>query len=113
MGAYGTNHPFGKDRCHRQSVRDDIFTEESQTAPHPGELRILIFGGSRGAQSINQSVMANLDVLSRSAERISVLHQSGRGVAPELKPLTIRPGSKRMSGNSSTTWGLHTIGLTS
>jgi UDP-N-acetylglucosamine--N-acetylmuramyl-(pentapeptide) pyrophosphoryl-undecaprenol N-acetylglucosamine transferase len=75
-------------------VRDDIFTEEAQAAPRPGEIRILIFGGSRGARSINESVMANLDALSRSAERISVLHQSGSGVAPELKAAYDKAGIK-------------------
>ncbi|MBI5252645.1 MAG: undecaprenyldiphospho-muramoylpentapeptide beta-N-acetylglucosaminyltransferase [Desulfomonile tiedjei] len=65
-------------------VRDDIFSETSKSASNPGEFRILIFGGSRGARSINQSVIANLDALSQSADKVRILHQTGIGAAQEL-----------------------------
>ncbi len=75
-------------------VRDDIFEEKSQSDPNPREFRILIFGGSRGARSINQSVAANLDVLSQSADKIRILHQTGSGVVAELKSAYEKVGIK-------------------
>lgn len=75
-------------------VRDDIFLEQSKAAPKSGEFRILIFGGSRGARSINQSVIANLDALSESADKVRILHQTGTGAAQELTTAYEKAGIK-------------------
>ncbi len=52
---------------------------------HGDRLNILIFGGSRGARSINLAVTQNLDLLLPVAGKISLLHQTGYGAAEEVK----------------------------
>ena len=46
---------------------------------------ILVFGGSRGAQSINVSLARSVDVLASLGPRIRVLHQTGAGAVEEMK----------------------------
>jgi UDP-N-acetylglucosamine--N-acetylmuramyl-(pentapeptide) pyrophosphoryl-undecaprenol N-acetylglucosamine transferase len=65
-------------------VREDIFETVSQERARDG-FNILIFGGSRGARSINQALAANLDMLAPLAGRVRVLHQTGQGTADEVK----------------------------
>lgn len=65
-------------------VRADLF----QGTPHPkdpGKLNVLIFGGSRGAQSINVSLADNVAALGPLADRIRILHQTGLGAVDQMK----------------------------
>ncbi|MBI5569244.1 MAG: undecaprenyldiphospho-muramoylpentapeptide beta-N-acetylglucosaminyltransferase [Desulfomonile tiedjei] len=64
-------------------VREDVVIN-SGPEPNPERFNILIFGGSRGARSINLAVAENLDVLAPIADRISIRHQTGVGVADEI-----------------------------
>jgi UDP-N-acetylglucosamine--N-acetylmuramyl-(pentapeptide) pyrophosphoryl-undecaprenol N-acetylglucosamine transferase len=65
-------------------VREDLFQSL------PGELdldrfKILVFGGSRGARSINLALADNLDVLQPLAGRIRILHQTGQMAVEDIK----------------------------
>lgn len=52
---------------------------ESVAQPKNKEkFHLLIFGGSQGARSINQAIAANLGQFAAIAQRIAVLHQTGR-----------------------------------
>lgn len=59
-------------------------TEESLTSPPPGNAEdegrsnVLIFGGSRGARSINRAMAENVDVLAPLASRLRIVHQTGK-----------------------------------
>lgn len=59
---------------------DSGFRRNDEKAFH-----ILIFGGSRGARSINQAIAANLDLMAPMAERIKIFHQTGQGAAEEMR----------------------------
>lgn len=65
-------------------IREDLL--DLPLRPKSGDrLNILIFGGSRGARSINLAVTQNLDLLLPIAGTISLLHQTGYGAADEVK----------------------------
>jgi UDP-N-acetylglucosamine--N-acetylmuramyl-(pentapeptide) pyrophosphoryl-undecaprenol N-acetylglucosamine transferase len=57
-------------------TRDAFF----KIAPYTGmgeRLRLLIFGGSRGAHTLNRTAVASLDHLADLKDRISIQHQTG------------------------------------
>ncbi len=65
-------------------IREDLL--DVPLRPNRGDrLNILIFGGSRGARSINLAVTQNLELLLPISDRINVLHQTGYGAADEVK----------------------------
>lgn len=60
-------------------VRSDLLTvpePNERFKMHHGKLRILIMGGSQGAQVLNQIVP---DFINQQADRFLVLHQTGKG----------------------------------
>jgi UDP-N-acetylglucosamine--N-acetylmuramyl-(pentapeptide) pyrophosphoryl-undecaprenol N-acetylglucosamine transferase len=65
-------------------VREDLL-EETSPETDKGRFHILIFGGSRGARSINQAIAENLDALAPQAHTLSIRHQTGEGVADEIR----------------------------
>lgn len=68
-------------------VRSDINTMQSPTtrlAQHSGPIRLLVLGGSLGAQAFNQQLPAMLDRLNQ-AHPIVIRHQSGLGKLKELQ----------------------------
>jgi UDP-N-acetylglucosamine--N-acetylmuramyl-(pentapeptide) pyrophosphoryl-undecaprenol N-acetylglucosamine transferase len=65
-------------------VREDLL-EEVTNPGNGNRFHILIFGGSRGARSINQAVTENLDQFLPLADRISIRHQTGEGAAVEAR----------------------------
>lgn len=65
-------------------VRSDLLQEEGHQEDLE-RLHILIFGGSRGARSINLAVSANLDSLAPLADKVRILHQTGLGAAEDVK----------------------------
>jgi UDP-N-acetylglucosamine--N-acetylmuramyl-(pentapeptide) pyrophosphoryl-undecaprenol N-acetylglucosamine transferase len=72
-------------------VRGDLLRDERHEEDRE-RLHILIFGGSRGARSINLAVSANLDLLAPLADKISVLHQTGLGAVEDVKKSYDRAG---------------------
>ncbi len=64
----------------REDLLDMPFKREPQDTMH-----ILVFGGSRGARSINLAITQNLDLLLPVSGKIQVLHQTGYGAADEVK----------------------------
>jgi UDP-N-acetylglucosamine--N-acetylmuramyl-(pentapeptide) pyrophosphoryl-undecaprenol N-acetylglucosamine transferase len=65
-------------------IREDLL-DEAAAEKDNGRFHILIFGGSRGARSINLAVSENLDGLVPHAGSISIRHQTGEGVATEIE----------------------------
>ncbi|MFH1113344.1 MAG: undecaprenyldiphospho-muramoylpentapeptide beta-N-acetylglucosaminyltransferase [Pseudomonadota bacterium] len=65
-------------------VRTDLL-QASHRDKTQGKLNVLIFGGSRGARSINVSLAAGAAALSPMAARIRIRHQTGAGAAEPMK----------------------------
>jgi UDP-N-acetylglucosamine--N-acetylmuramyl-(pentapeptide) pyrophosphoryl-undecaprenol N-acetylglucosamine transferase len=57
-----------------------------------GDFRLLIFGGSAGAHSVNQAVMAALPFLAGSRERLAITHQTGENDLAEVREAYRREG---------------------
>jgi UDP-N-acetylglucosamine--N-acetylmuramyl-(pentapeptide) pyrophosphoryl-undecaprenol N-acetylglucosamine transferase len=72
-------------------VRGDLLHEVSHDEDRE-RLHILIFGGSRGARSINLAVSGNLDLLAPLADKVRILHQTGLGAAEDVKSSYDRVG---------------------
>ncbi len=68
-------------------VRKEILVAaEAEAAPAEGGMfRILIFGGSAGAHSVNQAVTAALPFLSEFRERLAITHQTGEKDLAEVR----------------------------
>lgn len=58
-------------------VRADLLNVEHQYQREPDRFKVLVFGGSRGAASINRAFTQNLDVLKPCAHQLKVVHQTG------------------------------------
>lgn len=70
-------------------VREDIAAlpePESRMAGHDGAVRILIVGGSLGAQALNEIVPGALALLSRD-QALDIRHQAGRNKTGEAQSL--------------------------
>jgi UDP-N-acetylglucosamine--N-acetylmuramyl-(pentapeptide) pyrophosphoryl-undecaprenol N-acetylglucosamine transferase len=63
-------------------VRTPFFEIAPWTGPR-GRLRILIFGGSRGARSLNRAAVAALPLLADVKDRLAIVHQTGESDLPE------------------------------
>jgi UDP-N-acetylglucosamine--N-acetylmuramyl-(pentapeptide) pyrophosphoryl-undecaprenol N-acetylglucosamine transferase len=72
-------------------VRGDLLQEESHDEDQE-TIHILIFGGSRGARSINLAVSGSLDLLTPLADKVRILHQTGLGAAEDVKTSYDRVG---------------------
>jgi UDP-N-acetylglucosamine--N-acetylmuramyl-(pentapeptide) pyrophosphoryl-undecaprenol N-acetylglucosamine transferase len=67
--------------------------EEVENPSHPsfdkegrrGDFRLLVFGGSAGAHSINQAFVAALPFLARFRERLAITHQTGENDLVEVR----------------------------
>lgn len=65
-------------------VRADLL-DHGETVEDPHRLHVLIFGGSRGARSINLALANNVKGLQPVADRVKILHQTGQGVTDEIR----------------------------
>lgn len=60
-------------------VREEVLSACLEASPRtPNEIHILIFGGSRGARSINQALANHVDELTPLADRLRIIHQTGK-----------------------------------
>jgi UDP-N-acetylglucosamine--N-acetylmuramyl-(pentapeptide) pyrophosphoryl-undecaprenol N-acetylglucosamine transferase len=66
----------GKGRVTGNPVRREFF-EIAPKLPTPGELAILVFGGSQGARAINEAMMSALDGLRQLPLVLRIKHQTG------------------------------------
>jgi UDP-N-acetylglucosamine--N-acetylmuramyl-(pentapeptide) pyrophosphoryl-undecaprenol N-acetylglucosamine transferase len=75
-------------------IRKEIlaaFAQENNDAQHAARstqhdpFRLLVFGGSAGAHSINQALVAALPLLSRYRERLVITHQTGENDLAEVR----------------------------
>lgn len=65
-------------------VREDLFHGRTpDTRDH--KFHLLVFGGSQGARSINQAVTGNLAALASAADRVAVMHQTGRDAVDQVR----------------------------
>ncbi|WP_446830633.1 undecaprenyldiphospho-muramoylpentapeptide beta-N-acetylglucosaminyltransferase [Candidatus Foliamicus sp.] len=91
--AYPGALPLGRSRTETGNpVRAELFKVEpprARFAARSGPLRILVLGGSQGARVLNREVPGGLDKLSME---VTVLHQSGRGNAAEVRSAYLRLG---------------------
>ncbi len=53
--------------------------EATDYVPEAGRFRVLVLGGSQGAQGLNDAMPGAIAQLSRSVPEVEVLHQAGRG----------------------------------
>jgi UDP-N-acetylglucosamine--N-acetylmuramyl-(pentapeptide) pyrophosphoryl-undecaprenol N-acetylglucosamine transferase len=83
--------PVAKTVLAGNPVREDLLHAPTERKDRT-RLNILIFGGSRGARSINQAVIENLDPLAPLTDKISVLHQTGYGAAETIRDSYQRTG---------------------
>lgn len=61
-------------------VRSDVIgAAERRTASPDGAVRVLVFGGSQGARSINENVPAILADVIRGGARLAIRHAAGAG----------------------------------
>jgi UDP-N-acetylglucosamine--N-acetylmuramyl-(pentapeptide) pyrophosphoryl-undecaprenol N-acetylglucosamine transferase len=65
-------------------VRAPFFAIAPWTGPR-GRLRLLIFGGSRGARTLNRAALDSLAFLSDVKERLAIVHQTGEGGFPDAE----------------------------
>jgi UDP-N-acetylglucosamine--N-acetylmuramyl-(pentapeptide) pyrophosphoryl-undecaprenol N-acetylglucosamine transferase len=65
-------------------VRAPFFEVAPWTGPR-GRLRLLIFGGSRGARSLNRAAFAALPLLADARDRLAIVHQTGEADLPEAQ----------------------------
>ena len=63
---------------------------ESKALPQPGKL--LIFGGSRGAQAINKAVMEMLPLIAKWDSQPAILHQTGEADFKQVQQAYIDAG---------------------
>lgn len=71
-------------------VREELLT--SLPLEGNGKFRILIFGGSLGARSINRAMIDGIDRLKPFSDRISIRHQTGKGDTDEVRQVYDRAG---------------------
>lgn len=64
-------------------VREELLTSLPDISTD--KFRLLIFGGSLGARSINQAMIAGVDTLKPYADRLAIRHQTGKGSAEEVR----------------------------
>jgi UDP-N-acetylglucosamine--N-acetylmuramyl-(pentapeptide) pyrophosphoryl-undecaprenol N-acetylglucosamine transferase len=87
---------FSKGRWVGNPVRPDIAVLPAPTvryAGHDGPLRVLVVGGSLGAQALNETLPKALALIEEK-DRPIVVHQSGEKHLPMLKSLYLSAGVK-------------------
>jgi UDP-N-acetylglucosamine--N-acetylmuramyl-(pentapeptide) pyrophosphoryl-undecaprenol N-acetylglucosamine transferase len=86
--------PKGKALLTGNPVRKEILAAAETEAVGGGDgiIRLLIFGGSAGAHSVNQAVTAALPFLSRFRERLAITHQTGENDLAEVREAYQREG---------------------
>jgi UDP-N-acetylglucosamine--N-acetylmuramyl-(pentapeptide) pyrophosphoryl-undecaprenol N-acetylglucosamine transferase len=72
-------------------IREDLITVQ-EPRKDDGRFHILVFGGSRGARSINLALAENVDALKLLASRISILHQTGERAVDQVKAAYAKVG---------------------
>lgn len=77
------NHfPASKTEILGNPIREDILSVSPQPRADGTPLRVLVFGGSQGATTLNETIPATLsEAASRADIRLKVIHGSGRGRA--------------------------------
>jgi UDP-N-acetylglucosamine--N-acetylmuramyl-(pentapeptide) pyrophosphoryl-undecaprenol N-acetylglucosamine transferase len=80
--------PAGKSVMTGNPLRSQILREvrtDSGGRADPEEFRLLVFGGSAGAHSINMAIIDALSFLGNARSSLSIMHQSGANDLAEVK----------------------------
>lgn len=64
-------------------IREELLTALPNDTS--AKFKLLVFGGSLGARSINQALISGLDDLKPFSDRIAIRHQTGMGAADEVR----------------------------
>ena len=72
----------GKTRLVGNPIREELLSALS--LENTERFKLLIFGGSLGARSVNQAMISGVESLKPFADRISIRHQTGIGAAAEV-----------------------------
>jgi len=72
-------------------VRKDLL-QDTTPEIHDDRFHLLVFGGSQGARSVNYAVAGNLDVLAAAANRVTVMHQTGKAFVEEIRQMYEKAG---------------------
>jgi UDP-N-acetylglucosamine--N-acetylmuramyl-(pentapeptide) pyrophosphoryl-undecaprenol N-acetylglucosamine transferase len=75
----------------RKEILAEIFNNGRQAVAN-GEFRLLVFGGSAGAHSINMNMIAALPYLANVKDRLSITHQTGENDLEEVRGAYRREG---------------------
>jgi UDP-N-acetylglucosamine--N-acetylmuramyl-(pentapeptide) pyrophosphoryl-undecaprenol N-acetylglucosamine transferase len=91
----GRYFPKGKIFLTGNPIRKEILAEIFNNGRQPdgnGDFRILVFGGSAGAHSINMNMIAALPYLGNVKDRLSITHQTGENDLEEVRGAYKREG---------------------
>jgi UDP-N-acetylglucosamine--N-acetylmuramyl-(pentapeptide) pyrophosphoryl-undecaprenol N-acetylglucosamine transferase len=66
-------------------VRNDLLNSSREHDLSHDTFNLLVFGGSRGARSINMAMEGSVDLLAPMKDKLRILHQTGVGAAVEMK----------------------------
>ncbi len=75
--------PPHKTLCTGNPIRSGITGGETVPSPD-SRLKVLIFGGSQGARSINLAMIRNVHAIAPLADRIALMHQTGAAAREEV-----------------------------
>ncbi len=66
-------------------IRRELLEKERVDPRMQGNQTLLVFGGSRGARTINRAMVEALDILKKEKGRLFIIHQTGEGDFPWVK----------------------------
>ena len=75
----------------RREIRQ-VASHQAARAPHSDQLTLVILGGSQGARSVNELILAALPQLTSLGRRLKIIHQTGPWTGAQLKEGYLRFG---------------------
>jgi UDP-N-acetylglucosamine--N-acetylmuramyl-(pentapeptide) pyrophosphoryl-undecaprenol N-acetylglucosamine transferase len=87
LGLNGPEKKWGPHKClyTGNPIRTEIFAQAEAAQRDDTVFTVLIWGGSQGAESINQAMLDALPCLNRHKESIRFIHQTGSGRAEKVR----------------------------
>ncbi|MDR1397944.1 MAG: undecaprenyldiphospho-muramoylpentapeptide beta-N-acetylglucosaminyltransferase [Desulfarculales bacterium] len=86
LGFNGAEKKIGAEKClfTGNPVRPEILRQAESVTRDDSVFTVLVWGGSQGAESINQALLDALPCLSRHREYLRFIHQTGAGKAERV-----------------------------
>lgn len=87
LGFPGPEKKIGREKCilTGNPIREEILSEARDVVRDNSKFTVLVWGGSQGARSINQSVMDALPFITRQKEDLYFIHQTGISQVEEVE----------------------------